>query len=55
MPVSKKRKTEPKDKSNEVHYNVGQTKVGKIIVLILAAAMLLSLLIVAIFGIVNSL
>ncbi len=55
MPESKKRKVEPKDKSQETHYNVGESKAGKIIILIVAAAMVLSLLIVAIVGIVNSL
>ena len=54
MPVSRKRKIEPKDESQQKHYNISGTKVGKIIVLILDIAMVLSLVIVAIVGIVNS-
>ena len=55
MPVSRKRKVAPKDESQQKHYNVSETKAGKIIVLILAIAMVLSLVIVAIVGIVNNL
>ena len=55
MPVSKKRKTEPKDESQVRHVNPTSTKAGKILVLILVVAMVAGLVFAAVYLMINQL
>ncbi len=48
MPQSKKRKIEKKTEENQVHYNVGDGKAGKTLIVVLCIAMVLGLLIGAV-------
>jgi len=53
MPVSKKRKVETKPEEKSRFSNIGETKAGKILILILAASMVVGLLVAAIVLVVQ--
>jgi len=53
MPVSKKRDVPAKNESANKHVNVGDSKAGKLLVLILALSMVAGLLIAAVILVVN--
>ena len=55
MPESKKRKVDNSNKEPEKHYNVQESKAGKILILILVVAMVLGIAFAAVYLMIQAL
>ena len=55
MPESKKRKIENSNKESERHYNVQESKAGKILILVLVIAMVLGIAFAAVWLMISQL
>ena len=55
MPKSKKRKVENTSKESERHYNVQESKAGKILIIVLVIAMVLGIAFAAVYLMISAL